>query len=686
MNLDLTKDLEARKKRYEYDMFKEREKQIYNNPSYKTELLNIDSQYRNKIPKNIYTATVGTLPINPIITKRGSTLVQVNYPNHNFNIGDQIIVQNVKGSYKILNNGIYLIDKFQYMVINYANHNIPLDYNTFYDKYQILIEIISDIGNEITYENIPINSLLGIFNINLASQVDKTVPISPTVLSIFNANTASDLDNDYILIELPYNFIISSSPYYSPPDVFKISFLNIGGIPLPYINADFPVNYSRYKGFQQIENIDSNNIYFDVPINASSTLTSGGKDVQIMLITNTMPGFPDANTYTINLKKNFNNVVRIELVSTEFPFIDFLIKSTGKVNNRLYWKHLDDGNTIYQATIPEGNYNVSTLVSTITTVLNNVPRLGSTIQNQLYNIFEINLDSYTQEFTFSPYKNNRLPNSLSANLVEIENIKYVQLTVYHPGNLVEELDTVVISGAAKIGTILDATYINTTHTVYKINTTEQTYSILLAPLNQITNQSTIDLTGNGGPTTVIKTRAKVSFLFNYSNTIGSIIGFKDVGQTNAITAFKTVISNFDSYPESTNLNQVGNPDNSIQLINLTGSNYYILMYINDYENILNNSNQPTAFAKILLSGSPGDILFNTFVNYPLEFDFPISTVNQFSIYFTYPDGTLVDFRNMEHSFTLRIIEKISKPYNTGINSKDTSFYETIKQGDINIHN
>jgi len=686
MNLDLNKDLEVRKKRYEYDMFKEREKQIYNNPAYKTELLNIDSQYRNKIPKNVYTATVGTLPINPIITTRGSTLVQVNYPNHNFNIGDQIIVQNVKGSYKILNNGIYLIDKFKYMVINYANHNIPLDYNVYYDKYQILLEIINDIGNEVTYENIPINSLLGIFNINLASQVDKTTPISPTILSIFNATTASDLDNDYILVELPYNFIISSSAYYSPPDVFKISFLNIGGIPLPYINADFPVNYSRYKGFQQIENIDTNNIYFDVPINASSTLTSGGKDVQIMLITNTMPGFPDANTYTINLKKNFNNVVRIELVSTEFPFIDFLIKSTGKINNKLYWKHLDDGNTIYQASIPEGNYNVSTLVSTITTVLNNVPRIGSTIQNPLYNIFEINLDAYTQEFTFSPYKNNKLPNSLSANLVEIENIKYVQLTVYHPGNLVEELDTVVISGSAKIGTILDATYINTTHTIYKINTTEQTYSILLAPLNQITNQSTIDLTGNGGPTTVIKTRAKVSFLFNYSNTIGSILGFKDVGQTNAITAFKTVISNFDSYPESTNLNQVGNPDNSIQLINLTGSNYYILMYINDYENILNNSNQPTAFAKILLSGSPGDILFNTFVNYPLEFDFPISTVNQFSIYFTYPDGTLVDFRNMEHSFTLRIIEKISKPYNSGINSKDTSFYETTKQGDLNIHN
>ena len=102
------------------------------------------------------------------------------------------------------------------------------------------------------------------------------------------------------------------------------------------------------------------------------------------------------------------------------------------------------------------------------------------------------------------------------------------------------------------------------------------------------------------------------------------------------------------------------------------------MYLNNFETILNNSNTPTAFAKILLSGNPGDILFNTFINYPLEFDFPIPYLNELDIYFTYPDGTLVDFRNIDHSFTLRIVEKITSPNNTGINSKETSFIETLK--------
>ena len=99
------------------------------------------------------------------------------------------------------------------------------------------------------------------------------------------------------------------------------------------------------------------------------------------------------------------------------------------------------------------------------------------------------------------------------------------------------------------------------------------------------------------------------------------------------------------------------------------------MYLNDYECVVNQAGQHNSFAKILLSGSPGDVLFNTFVNYPLEFDFPISILNILSIRFTYPNGSLVDFRNIDHSFTLRIIEKIVKNKNTGLNSKDSSFYE-----------
>jgi hypothetical protein len=673
---DESKDFIAKQKKFEYDLYKENYKKFYNNAEYKTQLLNIDSRYRNTKPKNIYKTNNDILPNNCLSVSRNSKIIKINYPNHTLSIGDSIIIQNVTSNYKVLTNCIYFFDQFEYAFINFNNHGVPIDFEDYYDKYQLSIEIINDIGNNTNYGNIPINLMMGIFDISLPSIINKIVPLRPDMLALFNVNIVEELDSNYLMIKLPYYFVVESN-YYSPSDVFKLKFLNIGGIPLNYINADYPIDYNKNQGYQEITNIDSDNIYITSSITASSDLSSGGNHIQIMLITNTLPGYPYSNSYSILLKRNFNNVVRIELVSTEFPYIDFLIKTS--VNNKLYWKHLDDGNQIYHASIPEGNYDPTSLISTISNALNEVPRYNSTVENPNYNIFTISLDPYTQEIVIIPFKNNNLPNSLTASLIDIENVKYVMLSIYHPGNLVEVGDTIEISNASKIGTIIDVTYLNKTHIVYQKNTTTQTYTVLISPLNQLTNATTIDLTGNGGPSTVIKTKAKVSFLFNKPDTLGTILGFKNVGQANAITPYKSRISNFDSYILSTNLNEVGNIDTNSRLLNLTGSNFYILMYLNDYESVINNSNQLPAFAKILLSGNPGDILFNTFVNYPLEFDFPIPILNDLTIKFTYPDGSLVDFRNIDHSFTLRIVEKIYKPYDTGLNSKDSSFYETIKK-------
>ena len=103
------------------------------------------------------------------------------------------------------------------------------------------------------------------------------------------------------------------------------------------------------------------------------------------------------------------------------------------------------------------------------------------------------------------------------------------------------------------------------------------------------------------------------------------------------------------------------------------------MYLNDYECIYNSFNQTTAFAKILMSGVPGDVLFNTFINFPLEFDQCIPYLNELSIKITYPNGDLVDFRNINYSFTLKIIERVMIPYGSGLNSKDISYLDKFEE-------
>ena len=96
-----------------------------------------------------------------------------------------------------------------------------------------------------------------------------------------------------------------------------------------------------------------------------------------------------------------------------------------------------------------------------------------------------------------------------------------------------------------------------------------------------------------------------------------------------------------------------------------------MLYLNDIEFIFNNNDQPASFSKILLSGNPGDVLFNTFVPFSNSLyskNFPISSLTNIQIKITYPDGSKVNFRNIEHSLTLEIIEEHVQNNNTNLNS------------------
>jgi len=674
------KNLDDKKKLYDNQKLKKDERNILNNITYNNLLLNINSAYRNKIPKNIFTTNNDILSNNTINVTRNSNIVGISYPNHKFNINDTIIVQNVVSYDNILTNSVYFFTNFPYMFINYVNHNISPDYLNFYDNNQIKIDIISNLQQKTFYYNIPINYITGLFQIHLPSIVNKTVSFLPIILNTLNVKSVSELDSNYILIDLQKNFICTSN-YYIPPDIFKFNILNIGGIPLSFINADYPIDYTRNQYCQIITNIDQNNIYFTSPITASSTASGGGNNVQIMLITGTIDGYQYCNSYSIDLKRTFNNVVRIELISTEIPYTNFII--TSNVNNYIYWKIIEDGSHIYSAAIPEGNYDASNLISQIITTLNNTKRIISTPEDLVYNIFNVTVNQYSQEIIFYSYQIVNLPNSINGRLVTINNIQYLEITISLPNILLDVGDTIIIINTSETSSLINSLLVNTKLTVYSVNYETNSFTILLslfffnsATINSLNSNNIFS--GNANLNIQLQIPLKFSLLFNYPNTIGPILGFSNAGQPNSITPYKSMISNFDQYIQSTNTNSVGDIIINNNLSNFSGNYLYILMYINDFKCIINNSDQPDCFAKIYLAGNPGDVLFNTFVNFPLEFVIPLVSLSKLDIKFTYPDGSLVDFKNIDHSFTLRIIEKIEIPYNTGLNSKDSSYYlETL---------
>ena len=638
----------------------------------KSTLLNIDSSYRNLYPKNIYKSDGKSLPLNPLNFKENSNIITVNYPNHGLNNGDRIIVQNVNGIDKIVSNSFYLLNKFKYMLIVFDDNFININYKNYVDSLYINIELYGDKSIDNLINNIPLNSLLGIKKALIHNDIPsldiKDIKLDSIINKYFTFT--NDLLNKKLLyIELPLEYINQKDDYIEISQVFKISYLHISGIPLGYLNANYPINNYNYQSHHEVYNVINNDTFeIETKTIAYSDVAGGGSKVQIMKIINSITGFPNANYYIITLKKSFNNVQKIELVSTEFPYIDLIVREN--LNDKLYWKNLSDGPHEYYITIDEGTYTTTTLLEKLVTKLNSTLRITSTPVNKIYNFFDVQFETNTQTIQFTSYEQSRLPNSFSIRLETINNFVYYILTINHKNNFVSPEDIITISSATDttVTILTDSViqlysiatgYLNKDFSVYSVDVNNQTYDVIIGLKNEIFTEL-VGVEARGGENVTIKSKTKVSLLFNKTDTIGDIIGFKNVGSDYSITDFKSIITNKDNYLNAINLDTVGNEITySSGFINLSGKYNYFLMYLNDIEFIYSNNNQPSAFAKILLAGNPGDVLFNSFVKQPTDIyskDFPIANLSELIIKFTYPDGTPLDFRNTNHSFTLRIIE------------------------------
>ena len=657
-------------------------------------ILNIDSYDRSKYPKHIYKSDNKFLPSNPLYFKKGSNIVQINYPSHSLSSGDNIIIQNVEGNNIILVDSFYLINKFKYLLITLYDNGIDTDYKNYVDELNINIELYGPQIENNMLNNIPFNSLLGVKNILLYNDIPDTSlsAISSTLSSILGSSDVNFINKNCIFIELDNEYINQDTSYIKINQVFNLSYLHISGIKLGYLNANYPINNYNYQSSYLIYSVIDED-HFEIMTNyfAYGTLSGGGNKVQIMKIINSINGYPDPDDYVINLKKSFNNVVKIELLSTEFPYVDIVIKENE--NDKLYWKHIEDGDVIYQIKLDDGNYTQSTLIDNIKTKMNAVERTGSTKITPKYNYFDVELDMKLQLIKFMPYNLTNIPNSLSLRLETINSNEYYILNISNDSLIINSGETVIISSSDDVtikNTLNNITeilsvassYINKSHSIYSINLENQTYDIILGKKSEI-KTTVVDYESGGGENIIIKNSTKASFYFNYPDTCGDILGFKYVGDKTSIIDFSSVITNKDDYINSNNLNYVGNNLNySNGFINLSGKFNYFLMYLNDIEYVYQSNNLPSAFAKILLDGNPGDILFDNHVKIPgntYSKNFPISTLTELHIRFLYPDGSRVNFRNLEHSFTLNIIEEKIQNNNTYLNSKTMSFVEEIKK-------
>jgi hypothetical protein len=380
----------------------------------KTTLLNIDSAYRTTLPKNICQSNCIYLPNNPLTFTKGSNIINIYYPDHKLITGDNITIQNVEGYTKIINSSLYLLTDFKYLMIVVDSNDIDIDYKNYTPELYCNIDIVGEQTENNLIGNITFNTLIGVKKLLLINDIAKShfATIEPIIQSIVNSTEQSIIEQKCLFIELPIEFNSINNEYIQINQIFKISYLHIGGIKLGYLNANFPINnYNYQSNFEVYDIIDTNNFLIKVNNKSYGNIIFGGNKIIVMKILDTLIGYPDADEYVINLKRSFTNITNIELVSTEFPYVDIVIKKN--VNDKLYWKNIEDGNNIYNIIIDEGFYSSDTFIKQLQVKMNLVKRINYTVFNKLFNYFDIILENNLHKITFKPYNLSYLPNSLS---------------------------------------------------------------------------------------------------------------------------------------------------------------------------------------------------------------------------------------------------------------------------------
>lgn len=106
-------------------------------------------------------------------------------------------------------------------------------------------------------------------------------------------------------------------------------------------------------------------------------------------------------------------------------------------------------------------------------------------------------------------------------------------------------------------------------------------------------------------------------------------------------------------------------------ISLEGENYiYLVLDIYGYDcSVISNQKVSNAFAKIILTDAPGNMVFNSFISEPKVFESPVSKVDQIRLRFIDSRGFEFNFNDINYSLSLKVTELIDIQKNSNINSR-----------------
>lgn len=226
--------------------------------------------------------------------------------------------------------------------------------------------------------------------------------------------------------------------------------------------------------------------------------------------------YSEQNSYKIELKRSYTNVVAVKLKSTEFVNSQQLIRNTpfDIKNNILKWQmgennETDDG-IIYSSVLTPGNYSASQLSTLIQNSMNSVLRNNGKFFN-----FTVTIDVVSDLVQFSSIDYTTISNPFDITVTGETTTTF--LVNYEDASTTFSLgQTVFIDGSSSVGGI-SGSDINGTHVITDI--TLNTFSFV------VNGVATSNVVGGGGSSVNIGKGILFRLIFSDSQSPYEILGF-----------------------------------------------------------------------------------------------------------------------------------------------------------------
>ena len=634
---------------------------------YNVEYINIDSSHRKKEPYNIIDKSFD-LSIDPFSFNQN--YLEINITDETFYIGQKLIISGLSSSDKVYryttqNSLIKFYENSSFVEIG-INGNLVYDLSS-YDKMdtsKVFVTLDDIVGNNLT-------SYIGNVPINLLNKTHQMYLIKDGDINTANINK--------FYIKLP---IISDGTQPLTNFNFKINFEHYNCIPINEINADYPVNNEHINGYQIIEQITSNKILVKLypPISTftqNSFGSFGGELITMHTIKSINKGYPYSHSYTIQLPKTYSNIIQARIISSLFPdvFKSFRDSTSLKQNNKLYFQDIDNGNNIMMIELEAGTYSDEEFILKMEQKFLELQRVTDSENSPYDNKFhvKINIERSRDYIEFNNYRKAYLKKSIVAvtppinpNDSDIGSGTYT-VTIYHPNHNIKTVGTEIILGNFIEHLGITSQDLNKAHKIVNIIDINR-YDILLENINL---NATKNIT-SGGNASYILVPSLFRFLFNYTDSMGEQIGFRNIGNKYSITNYNIKITNKDAYENEVLYDALKNTKSFFNTSLTFNKNQYIIMVCKQLSVFKNTHTPPDFFAKINLFSTNQNIMINQIISPPVFYYNPIQKLNELSFEFFDPDGSQFDFNNIDHSFILELTLVDNVPRNTGLNSNTSN--------------